>query len=41
MITVNYPLQFMVLSPIAKLVNPSATVGAPLTMSAVAIMRNE
>ena len=40
-VTINYPFQFIVLTPIAKLVNPSATVGAPLTMSAVAIMRNE
>jgi Flp pilus assembly protein TadG len=40
-ITVSYPFSFMVLGPVIRLVNPSSTVGAPLTMSAVAVMRNE
>jgi Flp pilus assembly protein TadG len=40
-VTVNYPYQFMVLEPVAQLINPSTTVGAPLTMSATSLMRNE
>jgi Flp pilus assembly protein TadG len=40
-VTVNYPFTFMVLQPVAQLINPSSTVGAPLTMSATALMRNE
>lgn len=40
-ITVNYPFEFIVLNPVVQLVNPSSTVGAPLTMQAVALMRNE
>jgi Flp pilus assembly protein TadG len=41
-ITVRYPMSFMVLNPVIRLINPSSTLGsAPLTMSAVAIMRNE
>ena len=40
-IKVSYPFQFMVLNPVAKLVSSDATAGSPLTMSAVAIMRNE
>jgi len=40
-ITINYPFEFMVLNPVVRLVAPSSTTGAPLTMSAVAIMRNE
>jgi Flp pilus assembly protein TadG len=40
-ITVSYPFQFMVLSPVAKLVRSNSTVGAPLTMQSSALMRNE
>jgi Flp pilus assembly protein TadG len=41
-ITVNYPFSFIMLNPIVRLVVPTgSTIGAPLTMSAVAIMRNE
>ncbi|HXD20815.1 MAG TPA: TadE family protein [Vicinamibacterales bacterium] len=40
-ITVNYPFTFVVLQPISKLINPSSTLGAPLTMSVSALMRNE
>jgi Flp pilus assembly protein TadG len=40
-VTISYPFQFMVLAPVVRLVSPSSSVGAPLTMSAVAIMRNE
>jgi Flp pilus assembly protein TadG len=40
-ITVNYPFQFMVLNGVAKLVSKNTTVGQPLTMQSVALMRNE
>jgi Flp pilus assembly protein TadG len=40
-IKVSYPFEFMVLNPVAKLVSSDATAGNALTMSAVAIMRNE
>ncbi len=40
-VTINYPFTFMVLNPVAKLVSPSTTLGAPLTMTASALMRNE
>jgi Flp pilus assembly protein TadG len=40
-ITVNYPFQFMVLNPVARLVSSGATYGTPLTMQSSALMRNE
>ena len=40
-ITVDYPFQFIVLQPVVRLVVPGARTGAPLTMRATAIMRNE
>jgi len=40
-VTVDYPFEFMVLQPVARLVSPGAQTGAPLTMRAVSIMRNE
>jgi len=40
-ITISYPFTFVVLQPISKLINPSSTAGAPLTMSVSALMRNE
>jgi len=40
-ITISYPFDFMVLGPVARLVAPTSTAGDSLTMSAVAIMRNE
>jgi Flp pilus assembly protein TadG len=40
-VTVNYPFQFMVLGPVARLVRSSSTMGAPLTMQSSALMRNE
>lgn len=40
-IEVNYPFQFIVLSGVMKLVNSTSTQGNDLTMSSVAIMRNE
>lgn len=40
-VTVNYPFQFMVLGPVARLVQRTSTMGAPLTMQSSALMRNE
>ena len=40
-VTVDYPFQFIVLNPVAKLVKSGATVGTPLTMQSSALMRNE
>lgn len=41
-ITVSYPFQFIVLNPVARLVVRNSNTGsAPLTMQAVATMRNE
>ena len=41
-VTVNLPFSFIVLNPVARLVvSGSSTGSAPLTMSSVAIMRNE
>ena len=40
-VTIQYPFQFIVLQPVARLINPSATLGSPLTMTASAVMRNE
>ena len=40
-ITINYPFQFMVLNPVIRLVTPSSTTGAPITMQSTALMRNE
>ena len=41
-ITINYPFNFMVLNPVARLVQASSSLGqGTLTMTAVALMRNE
>ena len=40
-VTVNYPFQFVVLQPVVQLLVKGSTVGAPLTMTASAVMRNE
>ena len=40
-ITVNYPFNFMVLNPVAKLVVPNSALGGAFTMSSQAEMRNE
>jgi Flp pilus assembly protein TadG len=40
-VTVTYPFTFMVLQPIAQLVVPGATAGAPITLETAATMRNE
>ena len=41
LVTVNYPFQFMVLQPVARLLVGGATLGAPITLTASAEMRNE
>ena len=40
-VTIHYPFSFVLLDPAVRFVWPASTTGAPLTMSAVAIMRNE
>jgi len=40
-VTVNYPFTFVVLQPMAQLINPQSETGAPLTMTVSALMRNE
>jgi Flp pilus assembly protein TadG len=40
-VTVNYPFDFVVLQPVARLLVSGSTVGAPVTLSARAEMRNE
>lgn len=41
LVTVDYPFEFIMLNPVAKLVVPGSTAGAPLTMHVTAQMRNE
>jgi Flp pilus assembly protein TadG len=40
-ITVNYPFEFIVLQPVARLVVANSSTGQALTMTATALMRNE
>ena len=40
-VQVNYPFEFIVLNPVVRLVTPGSTTGAPITMVAAAMMRNE
>jgi Flp pilus assembly protein TadG len=40
-VTVQYPFSFILLDPAVRFVRPAFTTGVPLTMSAVATMRNE
>jgi hypothetical protein len=40
-VTVDYPFTFMVLQPVMRLIEPGTSTGAPLTMRAEALMRNE
>jgi Flp pilus assembly protein TadG len=40
-VTVTYPFTFMALQPIAQMVVPGATAGAPITLTTSATMRNE
>ena len=41
LVTVNYPFEFMVLQPVASLLVSGSTLGAPITLTASAEMRNE
>jgi len=41
LVTVQYPFDFIVLGPVARLVSPGTTLGGDLTMVASAVMRNE
>ena len=40
-VTIDYPFDFIVLKPVARLINHSTTLGDSLTMRATALMRNE
>lgn len=40
-VIVDYPFEFIVLQPVAQLVNAGTNTGSPLTMRATALMRNE
>jgi len=40
-VTVQYPFSFMVLNPVAKLIDSTTTLGSSLTMTTTALMRNE
>ena len=40
-VTVSYPFQFITLQPVVRLLVKGSTVGAPITMTASAVMRNE
>ena len=40
-ITISYPFNFMLLNPIMQLIVRGSRVGAPITMTASALMRNE
>ncbi len=41
LVTIGYPFQFIVLQPVARLLVSGATMGAPITLTAAAEMRNE
>ena len=41
-VEVRYPFEFMVLNPVVRLIAPTdKKTGAPITMSAMTLMRNE
>jgi Flp pilus assembly protein TadG len=40
-VTISYPFNFMLLNPIMQLIVRGSRVGAPITMTASALMRNE
>ena len=40
-VQINYPFQFMVLQPVIQLIDSASSTGAPITMQATALMRNE
>jgi Flp pilus assembly protein TadG len=41
LVTVNYPFSFVVLQPVARLIVSGSSLGAPITMTVSAEMRNE
>ena len=41
LVTVQYPFDFIVLGPVARLISPGTDLGGDLTMVATAVMRNE
>jgi Flp pilus assembly protein TadG len=41
LVTVDYPFQFIMLNPVARLVVRGSRAGQPITMHATALMRNE
>jgi len=41
LVTVDYPFQFIMLQPVARLVVPGTNTGSDITMRATALMRNE
>ena len=40
-VVIDYPFEFMVLNPVVRLISPTSTTGAPITMQSSALMRNE
>jgi Flp pilus assembly protein TadG len=40
-VTITYPFQFMMLNPIVRMVTPASSTGAPITLTATTLMRNE
>ena len=40
-VTITYPFEFMMLNPIVRMVTPASTTGAPITLTAASLMRNE
>src|ERR1051325_4601782 len=40
-VTVDYPYDFIMLGPVARMVSPSSRAGTDITMRATAVMRNE
>ena len=41
LVTVDYPFDFIILNPVARLVKPGSTAGSSITMHVTAMMRNE
>lgn len=40
-VTITYPFEFMMLNPIVRMVTPTSSTGAPITLTAATLMRNE
>ena len=40
-VTITYPFEFMMLNPIVRMIVPASTTGAPITLTASTLMRNE